>query len=95
MRNFLILVSLLATPLFADPGQGPLIWCRAEPVVANGDDYLDYATTSEEACSSALARCERQYHNCEVTGCGEWKDVRSLESRVCPELQIDFEIQDD
>jgi hypothetical protein len=82
MRKLLILFSLITTPLLAD--QGPLIWCRAEPVSTNGDDYLEYGNTEEEACSSALYLCEKHYTNCEVTGCGEWRDVKSLDSRICP-----------
>jgi len=84
MRKLLIVCSLLTTPLLAD--QGPLIWCRAEPISINGDDYLEYGKTEEEACSSAIDLCEKQYHRCEVTGCGEWLTIRSLESRVCPSM---------
>jgi hypothetical protein len=87
-KNILILVSVVTTPLLAQ--QGPLIWCRAEPVSVNGDDYLDYGQTEEEACSSALYRCEKQYSNCEVTGCGEWLTEKSLLSRECPVLSVDI-----
>lgn len=48
-----------------------LFWCRAEPVVANGDEYLRRASSIDMACIEAVDACEKQYHDCEPRYCGE------------------------
>lgn len=47
-----------------------LFWCRAEPVVTNGDDYLREASSIQSACIEAVEECERTYHQCEPKYCG-------------------------
>ena len=47
-----------------------LVWCRVEPIVPNGDDYLVESTDIRSACGQALERCEDQYKYCRILGCG-------------------------
>lgn len=77
---------LLATTALGE-GKPPEFWCRAEPTVLNGDDYLRYGLTQEEACGKALQECEKQYRYCEVTGCGEWFDGKTEFKGYC-ELMV-------
>lgn len=72
---------LIVTPSLADIVSSS--WCRAEPSVANGDDYLKFADSKRKACDAALSECQSQYQYCDVTGCGFWKDERSIYTNVC------------
>ena len=77
---------LLATTALGE-GKPPEFWCRAEPIVLNGDDYLRYGLTQEEACGKALRECDEHYRYCEVTGCGEWFDGKTEFKGYC-ELMV-------
>ena len=48
-----------------------LFWCRAEPVLSNGDDYYRESSSVSTACSDAVAACEVQYNKCEPKYCGD------------------------
>jgi hypothetical protein len=48
------------------------VFCRTEPVAANGDDYIVVEKTIEIACEKSLQKCEAHYHNCVVIACGNW-----------------------
>jgi hypothetical protein len=61
-----------------------LLWCRAEPVVANGDDYFAKGGSIPQVCDDAIKRCEEIYYACEITGCGEVKKEEEFTSRNCP-----------
>jgi hypothetical protein len=75
---------LFTSPLIAAE---PTMWCRAEPVSTNGDDYIKYGMTDEEACANALKECEAQYRTCEITGCAKIKEDKEFTSRICSLLE--------
>jgi hypothetical protein len=80
-----LLLFLITTPLFATE---TAVWCRAEPVSTNGDDYIKYDNQTEEsACAKALKECEAQYTYCEITGCGKVESEKSFDSRICRLLE--------
>lgn len=47
-----------------------LLWCRVEPVIPNGDDYLRESNNIQSACEQALEECENHYPYCKILGCG-------------------------
>ncbi len=47
-----------------------LVWCRVEPVIPNGDDYVVRSSKIQSACEQALNKCEDHYQYCRILGCG-------------------------
>ena len=60
-----------------------LLWCRAEPVIPNGDDYLVRGDSIEYSCKEAIQKCEEIYSACEFTGCGQVAEEENFDSRRC------------
>jgi hypothetical protein len=60
-----------------------IFWCRAEPVVPNGDDYFKKTMKLEMSCEAALRDCQKIYNACEITGCGEVEEESNFDSRNC------------
>jgi len=85
MRLSLLLFLITTSTIFAAEST---VWCRAEPVSTNGDDYIKYDYQTEEAaCAKALKECEAQYTYCEITGCGKVESEKSFDSRICRLLE--------
>lgn len=76
MKRFITVLTFFITSLSyaQNPGKPPEWWCRAEPVSPNGDEYLRFGLTAEDACNQAKKDCEDHYINCTIEGCGEWKN---------------------
>jgi hypothetical protein len=77
----LLIIGLLTTNAYAS------YWCRTEPVSPNGDEYIYYGPTIEDACQKSRHQCELRYGPCEPTGCGEFIDSESFSDRNC-DLQL-------
>jgi hypothetical protein len=84
MKRCLLLTFFITSLSYAQ--KPPEWWCRSEPVSLNGDEYLRYGLTSEEACAKALKDCEEHYKNCTITGCGEWLVGRDVLEGSCDEM---------
>ena len=59
------------------------IFCRTEPMSANGDDYIAIEKTIEIACEKALKKCEAHYHFCVVLACGKWDLLKMNSDEPC------------
>lgn len=61
-------------------------WCRVEPIVRNGDDYIVRGDDIKEICKEALNECFEQYgvDLCEITNCGNKED--ELYISMCSEM---------
>lgn len=64
-----------------------MFWCRTEPIVQNGDDYIRYGMDAESACAGAMIACELHYKYCDITGCNQLTKDEDLLSRKCDLLK--------
>jgi len=90
LKKVFVVLSFSASLSYADPGKPPEWWCRSEPISVNGDDYLRYGLTAEEACAKAVKACEDHYTNCTIIGCGEWLVGLDILEGYCDEMYPTF-----
>ena len=59
-----------------------MLWCKAEPVVPNGDAYFGRSFDLEEACDIAVSDCQKIYGVCESVDIGDDSDLYKWRIRV-------------
>lgn len=69
-KTLLLFYFTLTTSLKAE------VYCRTEPISANGDDYVIIDNTIETACAKALQKCEAHYKYCVILACGQMGNIQ-------------------